>query len=168
VGALNLDFLCIHPFRDGNGRASRLLLLLSCYHAGLEVGRYISLERLIEQNKERYYEVLKLSSDGWHQGKHDPWHYINFLLYTLKEAYQEFERRAGDMKMPRGEKQGLVRQAIEQAPGTFTVTDLQRECPGVSLDMIRHVLKQLQSDGSVKCLGRGRSAKWQKTSSEMR
>jgi Fic family protein len=153
LGALNLDFLCIHPFRDGNGRVSRLLLLLSCYHAGLEVGRYISLERLIEQNKERYYEVLKLGSEGWHQGKHDPWHYINFLLYTLKEAYQEFARRAGDVKMPRGEKQGLVAQAIERTIGPFRVADLQRDCPGVSLDMIRHVLKQLRAEGTSSASG---------------
>jgi Fic family protein len=168
LGMLNLDFLCIHPFRDGNGRASRLLLLLSCYHAGVEVGRYISLERLIEQNKERYYEVLKLSSDSWHQGKHNPWHYVNFLLYTLKQAYQEFEQRTGDVKMPRGEKQGLVTQAIERALASFTVADLQRECPGVSVDMIRHVLKQLRENGSVECLGRGRNARWQKTSGETR
>jgi Fic family protein len=166
VGALNLDFLCIHPFRDGNGRASRLLFLLGTYYAGLEVGRYISLERLIEQNKERYYEVLKLSSDGWHQGKHNPWHYINFLLYTLKEAYQEFERRAGDMAMPRGEKQGLVLRAIEQSSGSFTVTELQQECPGVSVDMIRHVLKQLRDKRRVECLGRGRNARWRKISGE--
>jgi Fic family protein len=166
LGALNLDFLCIHPFRDGNGRASRLLLLLSCYHAGVEVGRYISLERLIEQNKERYYEVLKFSSEGWHQGRHDPWHYINFLLYTLKQAYQEFERRSGDMAMPRGEKQGLVLRAIELASGPFTVTEMQRACPGVSVDMIRHVLKQLRDKGMVECLGRGRNARWQKTSGE--
>jgi Fic family protein len=72
VAAFNLDFLCIHPFRDGNGRASRLLLLLQCYHLGFEVGRYISLERLIEQNKERYYETLAQSSRGWHEGAHDP------------------------------------------------------------------------------------------------
>jgi Fic family protein len=168
LGMLNLDFLCIHPFRDGNGRISRLLLLLSCYHAGVEVGQYIGLERLIEQNKERYYELLKLSSDGWHQGKHNPWHYINFLLYTLKHAYQEFERRAGDRKMPRGEKRGLVMQAIERAPGSFTVADLQRECPGVSVDLIRHVLKQLRDNGGVKCLGRGRNASWQRTSGETR
>jgi hypothetical protein len=134
----------------------------------VEVGRYISLERLIEQNKERYYEVLKLSSDGWHEGKHDPWHYINFLLYTLKQAYQEFEQRVGDVKMPRGEKQGLVMQAIERALGSFTVADLQRECPGVSVDMIRHVLKQLQGEGNVECLGRGRNARWQKTSGGIR
>src|SRR5258707_2443082 len=149
LAALDLDFLCIHPFRDGNGRASRLLFLLECYHAGLEVGRYISLERLIEQNKERYYEVLKLSSEGWHQGKHNPWHYINFLLYTLLDAYKEFEQRVGDMAAPRGEKQGLVMNAIVRAPGSFKIADLQRECPGVSVDMIRHVLKRLREKKEV-------------------
>ena len=89
LGAFNLDFLCIHPFRDGNGRVSRLLFLLLAYHQGLEVGRYLSLERLIEHNKERYYETLKLSSDGWHEERHNAWHYINFLLYTLLDAYKE-------------------------------------------------------------------------------
>jgi Fic family protein len=82
IAALNLDFLCIHPFRDGNGRVSRLLLLLGCYHCGLEVGRYISLERLIEENKERYYEVLETSSQRWHEGKHDPWPAINYALHS--------------------------------------------------------------------------------------
>src|SRR5262249_47235559 len=108
VAACNLDFLCIHPFRDGNGRVSRLLFLLQAYHQGVEVGRYVSLERLIEQNKERYYETLKQSSDGWHEGKHDPWHYINFLLYTLLDAYKELEKRVGETASPRGEKTALV------------------------------------------------------------
>ncbi len=80
LAACNLDFLCIHPFRDGNGRASRLLMLLQSYQLGYEVGRYISLERLIEQNKARYYETLELSSQGWHEGKHDPWPYVNYVL----------------------------------------------------------------------------------------
>lgn len=95
MAAMNLDFLCIHPFRDGNGRVSRLLLLLQCYHLGYEVGRYISLERTIEENKERYYETLEMSSHGWHEGNHDPWPYINYLLYILKVAYREFEERVG-------------------------------------------------------------------------
>src|SRR2546422_8033030 len=84
LAAMNLDFLCIHPFRDGNGRVSRLLMLLQSYHLGFEVGRYISLERLMEQNKERYYETLELSSQGWHEGKHNPWPYVNYLLFILK------------------------------------------------------------------------------------
>ena len=84
AAALNLDFLCIHPFRDGNGRASRLLFLLACYHCGIEAGRYISLERLVEQNKERYYEVLEQSSQRWHEGRHDPWPAMNFLLFMIR------------------------------------------------------------------------------------
>ena len=97
LAAFNLDFLCIHPFRDGNGRVSRLLMLLQCYHQGIEVGRFVSLERLIEQNKERYYENLKLSSQGWHRGMHDPWHYINFVCFILRDAYREFEECLGDV-----------------------------------------------------------------------
>jgi Fic family protein len=92
MAAMNLDFLCIHPFRDGNGRVSRLLLLLYCSHLGYEVGRYVSLERLIEENNERYYETLDQSSRGWHEGRHDPWPYINFILFILKSAYREFEQ----------------------------------------------------------------------------
>lgn len=85
----NLDFLCIHPFRDGNGRVSRLLFLLQCYQAGCPVGRYISLERLIEENKERYYETLESASVGWHEGKNDPWPYVNYMLFIIKSAYAE-------------------------------------------------------------------------------
>src|SRR5262249_54567718 len=109
MAAFNLDFLCIHPFRDDNGRVSRLLLLLQCYHLGYEVGRYISLERLIEQNKERYYETLEQSSQGWHEGRHDPWPYINYLLFILKTAYQEFEERVGQTISPKGAKTELIR-----------------------------------------------------------
>lgn len=163
LAAFNLDFLCIHPFRDGNGRVSRLLLLLQCYHSGFEVGRYVSLERLIEQNKQRYYETLEQSSQGWHEGKHDPWPYINYLLYILKTAYNEFEHRAGQTKAPRGEKRAIVAGAVQRATGDFSIADLRRECPGVSVDMIRHVLKGLKKRGDVKCLGRGRSALWRRT-----
>ena len=162
IAGLNLDFLCIHPFRDGNGRVSRLLLLLSLYHCGFEVGRYISLERLIEENKERYYEVLELSSKGWHQGKHDPWPYINYLLFILTQAYQEFERRLVGVKSPRGAKTAQVEAAIQAFPGDFGLTDLERACPGVSRDMIRRVLKILRQQARVECLGRGPGALWRK------
>jgi len=162
LAAFNLDFLCIHPFRDGNGRVSRLLLLLTCYHAGLEVGRYISLERLIEQNKERYYETLQQSSLGWHEGKHDPWPYINYLFYIIKSAYHEFEDRLGQTAEPRGAKTEMVESAIERIEGTFTLAALEEKCPGVSRDMIRKVLKDLQKEGKIKCLGRGPMAPWGK------
>ncbi|HJQ26848.1 MAG TPA: Fic family protein [Blastocatellia bacterium] len=161
LAAMNLDFLCVHPFRDGNGRASRLLLLLQCYHLGYEVGRYISIERLIEENKERYYETLEQSSQGWHEGRHDPWPYINYLLYILKTAYREFEERVGEIKSPRGAKTELITNAISRMEGPFSVADIQHQCPGVSVDLIRHVLKNLRP--KVECLGRGHTARWQKT-----
>jgi len=162
LAAFNLDFLCIHPFRDGNGRASRLLLLLTCYHAGIDVGRYVSLERLIEENKERYYETLQLSSKGWHEGKHDPWPYIGYLLFIIKKAYDEFAERAGQVAAPRGEKTDLVELAIKSFSSDFCVTDVERLCPNVSRDMIRHLLRTLKESGLVECVGRGPGAKWRK------
>lgn len=162
LAAFNLDFLCIHPFRDGNGRVSRLLLLLLCYHLGYEACRYISLERLIEQNKARYYETLEESSQGWHEGNHNPWPYINYLLFILKAAYKEFEQRLGQVKSPRGAKTDLVESAIRNIAGKFTLNDLQRACPGVSRDMVRRVLRDLQKSGTVECLGRGPGAAWRK------
>ena len=162
AAALNLDFLCIHPFRDGNGRVSRLLFLLACYHCGLEVGRYISLERLIEQNKERYYEVLEQSSARWHDGKHDAWPAMNFLLFILTQACKEFEQRVGQLKSPRGEKTAMVLAAIARQISTFRVADVQAECPGVGLDLIRQLLARLRKEKKIKALGTGRGAKWEK------
>jgi Fic family protein len=164
LAAFNLDFLCIHPFRDGNGRVSRLLLLLQLYHLGYEAGRYVSLERVIEQNKERYYETLEASSHNWHDGKHNPWHYINFILFVTKAVYQEFEERVGALATPRGAKTELLLSAIDQAVGPFRVADLQQKCFGVSLDMIRVTLKKLRQEEKVRCLGRGQHAQWEKTS----
>jgi Fic family protein len=162
LAAFNLDFLCIHPFRDGNGRVSRLLLLLQCYHLGYEAGRYISLERLIEQNKERYYETLEQSSQGWHDGTHDPWPFVNYLLSILKTAYREFAERVGEVSSPRGSKTDLVLSAIGQLQGEFTVTQLEHSCPGVSRDMIRRVLREQQQADMVECQGRGPAARWKK------
>lgn len=163
LAAFNLDFLCIHPFRDGNGRVSRLLLLLQSYHIGYEAGRYISLERLIEQNKERYYQTLEQSSIDWHEGKHDPWPYINYVLSIFNLACREFETRVGQTGSEKGAKTVIIKAAIDQKTGPFTISELQLECPDVSIDMIRTVLKQLKDGGHVECTSRGRSAKWQKT-----
>jgi len=113
--------------------------LLMCYHLGYEVGRYISLERLVEQNKERYYETLGQSSQGWHEGRHSPWPFVNYALYILTLAYRELESRVGQTKDPRGAKTELVRNAILRRTAPFQVADLQRDCPGVSIDWIRHI-----------------------------
>ncbi|MCL5772684.1 MAG: Fic family protein [Actinobacteria bacterium] len=161
MAALNLDFLCIHPFRDGNGRVSRLLLLLNCYHTGIEVGWYISIERLIEVHKERYYETLEESSYGWYEGKHNPWSYINFILFILNSAYKEFKERVGEVKEIRGMKTEIVHSVIKQQKVPFSIANIQKQCPGVSIDMIRHILKKLQATGKVKCLGQGKYAQWE-------
>jgi Fic family protein len=161
MAAFNLDFLCIHPFRDGNGRVSRLLLLLQCRQFGFEVGRFISLERLVEQNKDRYYETLEQSSQGWHEGQHDPWPYINFTLSILKTAYQEFAERVGDIQAPRGSKTEMILAALQRMPPEFTVAQLEQACPGVSREMLRRVLGE-QKGKSVECIGRGPGAKWKK------
>lgn len=160
VAALVLDFLCIHPFRDGNGRVSRLLTLLALYHHGYEVGRYLSLERLIEDSREEYYRVLHLSSQGWHEGRHDfgPW--LNYFLGILRRAYGEFAARAGEVKSPRGTKAHLVTQAIQNQPGEFRLVDIERACPGVGREWIRVLLADLKAQGEVACRGRGPAARW--------
>jgi len=156
------DFLCIHPFRDGNGRTSRLLALLLCYHAGAEVGRYISLERLIEQNKERYYETLQQSSAGWHEGRHNPWPFVNYTLWILKQAYGEFEQRVGDIGEPMGAKAALIRDAITRLPMTFRLVDVESACPGVGRDWIRKVLRQLKAEKLLRATGYGLKARWER------
>jgi Fic family protein len=167
LAAFNLDILCIHPFRDGNGRVSRLLWLLQSLQLGYEVGRYISLERLVEQNKERYYETLERSSQRWHEGGHDPWPYIHYVLSIMKEAYRDFIDRVGEIKAPRGEKRGMVLSGIDRLlsgpRGRFKISELEQVCPGVSRDMIRHVLRDQQAQGAIRCSGRGVGAAWSRS-----
>jgi Fic family protein len=100
TAALVFDFLCIHPFRDGNGRISRLLTLLALYQHGFEVGRYVSLERLVEESRADYYDVLRRSSEHWHEGNHDLLPWLNYFLAILKRAYREFEDRAAPTHSP--------------------------------------------------------------------
>jgi Fic family protein len=157
-----LDFLCIHPFLDGNGRMARLITVLLLYHYGYEVSRYISLERIIEQTKESYYETLHKSSQGWHKGKHDALPWTEYFLSTILAAYKEFESRFKRVSTGRGSKTDIVLNAIDSIIGDFGISDLEKACPTVSRDMIRHVLKQLKKQGKVIALGKGRFARWRK------
>ena len=160
VAALVLDFLCIHPFRDGNGRVSRLLTLLTLYQQGYEVGRYISLERLIEESRENYYESLRLSSARWHQGDHELTPWLNFTFTMIRRAYLELEERAGQAGAPRGAKSERVLAAIRAQPDEFRLRDLERDCPGVGREWIRTLLAELKKSGDVTCRGRGPGARW--------
>lgn len=162
IACLILDFLSIHPFRDGNGRVSRLLALLALYQNGFGVGKYISLERIVEQSKETYYESLNKSSQDWHKAKHNILPWFNYFLSTIITAYKEFEQRAGQLKPGRGAKTQIIGQAIFNQAGEFSVSDIERECPGVSRDMIRVVFRQLQYEKKIICLGKGKSARWRR------
>jgi len=162
ANAFLLDFLCIHPFTDGNGRMARLLSLLLYYAAGYQVGRYVSLERIIEQTKETYYEALYRSSQRWDSGQHDltPWY--QYSLSILVYAYREFETQVNQATAAPGAKSQAVISAVQAfAPEqTFSIADLERICPTVSRATIRRVLDDLRAEGRVACLGAGRSAQW--------
>jgi Fic family protein len=157
-----LDFLCIHPFADGNGRVSRLLTLMLLYQSGYEVGRYISLERIFEQSKETYYESLEASSQGWHEAKHDVRPWLNYFWGVLIRAYKEFEERVGTLAAGRGSKTELVRAAVKRRTAPFGISDIESDCPGVSREMIRLVLNALRREGQLSLQGRGPGARWLK------
>ena len=157
-----LDLLCIHPFADGNGRVARLVTLLLLYHHGFEVGRYISLERIIEESKATYYESLEASSHEWHDGKHDPHPWLNYFWGFLLRAHSEFEERVASLPTGRGSKTEQVKAAVNRRIGPFAISDIVRDCPGVSRDMIRLVLRELRDEGVIVLQGRGRGAKWLK------
>src|SRR4030066_1410929 len=144
IASFIFDFECIHPFWDGNGRIGRLLTLLLLYQAGYEVGRYISLERIIEESKETYYEALLKSSRDWHEARHDlkPW--WNYFLGMLTAAYKEFETRVGTITSARGAKREMVYSAINRLPERFTIGDLKRACPGVSYPTLHRALSDLR------------------------
>jgi Fic family protein len=162
IATFILDFECVHPFKDGNGRIGRLLALLLLYQVGYEVGRYISLERIVEESKETYYDALYKSSQGWHEGKHDlrPW--WNYFLGMLIAAYKEFEDRVGTITSARVAKREMVRSAIERLPERFAIGDLKRACPGVSYPTLQRALADMRKEKKVRCLGRGPDAEWER------
>jgi Fic family protein len=152
-----LDFLTIHPFDDGNGRMSRLLTLLLLYQAGYEVGRFIGLEKLIEDSNETYYESLEKSTAGWDKGEHDIWPWTNYLLGVLNAAYKEFESRVGTVAVGRGSKAERIKQFVRsRTSDVFTAEDLTRALPDVSRDHIRAELRKLADAGVLQSPGPGR------------
>ncbi|MGE5623724.1 MAG: Fic family protein [Methanocella sp.] len=158
-----LDFLCIHPFRNGNGRMARLLTLLLLYKAGYDVGRYISLEQIVERTRESYYESLYASSRRWHDGAHSllPW-WEYFLGVMVLGAYREYERRVGVMTDSPGAKSRLVADVVERLPRRFLYSEVERGCPGVSRPTIHRVLGSLRQQGRIRCVKAGRGATYEK------
>jgi Fic family protein len=155
-----LDFLCIHPFPDGNGRMARLLALQLLYQFDYAAGRFISLERIFEESKESYCETLEASSRRWHQGAHDVAPWLNYSWGALLRAYKEFEQRVGTIERRRGAKGDRVRAEILKRSLPFSISEIEEACPGVSRDMVRLVLRALKAEGVIAPTGKGRAAKW--------
>ena len=151
-----LDFLCIHPFNDGNGRMSRLLTLLLLYRAGYVVGKYISIERLIADSKETYYEVLQDSSFGWHDSENDYLPFVRYMLGVVIAAYREFESRV-DILITKGlSKPERVREIIRNKPGRITKSQIMKECPDISQKTVERALKDLLDGNEIIKIGGGR------------
>jgi Fic family protein len=157
TGAYVFDFLMIHPFNDGNGRMSRLLTLLLLYQAGHDIGRFVSLERLIEKSKETYYEALQASTDGWDRGEHDIWPWLDYFLGILIGAYRQLDEYAAGLGAGRGSKATRIRNFIRlHIADTFTLAEIQEALPDIGVDHIRAELRKLRDVGAVESPGRGR------------
>ena len=150
------DFLCIHPFNDGNGRMSRLLTTLLLYRSGFYVGKYISLEAKIAKNKDLYYDALSASQDGWHEGTDDPVPFIKYLLGTILAAYRDFEDRFALVETKRSALE-TVRLATQNKIGRFTKQDIRELCPSLSVSSVEGALRKLVASGELKREGSGKS-----------
>ncbi len=148
------DFLCIHPFLDGNGRMSRLLTTLLLYRAGYEVGKYISLEAKIAKNKGAYYDALELSQTGWHEEKDDPTPFIKYLLGTIISAYRDFEDR---MEIISPSSEDTVRKAVESRIGKFAKREIIELCPNISASTVERNLRAMVNRGELEKQGAGKS-----------
>ena len=149
------DFLCVHPFNDGNGRMSRLLTTLLLYRAGYVVGRYVSLEKKIADLKDLYYDSLNMSQNGWHEGEDDPTPFIKYILKTIIAAYKDFEERIEiiDIKEPAIEQ---VRAAVYKKIGKFTKSEIMEMCPKLGRASVENSLTALVNEEVLERRGRGR------------
>ena len=151
-----LDFLCIHPFNDGNGRMSRLLTLLLLYKAGYIVGKYISIEKVIETSKDTYYEALQSSSQDWHEEKNDYAHFVRYMLGVILSAYREFSERVKVLTTSGMSKPDRIREIIKDTLGKITKTEIMHECPDISQEAIQRTLNELVKNGNIIKIGGGR------------
>lgn len=151
-----LDFLCIHPFHDGNGRMSRLLTLLLLYRAGYFVGRYVSLERLIADSEETYYEALLESSNGWHEGQNDYLPFVRYMLGVIVAAYREFASRVEILAMKKLSKTDRVNAFIQNTVGKITKSQILSQCPDISQKTVERALAELLKREDIVKIGGGR------------
>ena len=155
-----LDFLCIHPFNDGNGRMSRLLTLLLLYRSGYIVGKYISIEKLIENTKDLYYEYLQQSSTGWHEELNDYEPFVKYMLGIIVAAYREFSSRVKLITTSGMSKPDRVREVIKNTLGTITKKEILEKCPDISQATVQRALADLLERGEIEKIGGGRYTKY--------
>lgn len=155
-----LDFLCIHPFQDGNGRMSRLLTLLLLYRAGYAVGKYVSIEKLIEESKEDYYDCLYESVDQWCENKNDYEPFTKYMLRVIFAAYRDFYSRASLLATEGLSKQDRVAEIIHSTVGTITKTEILGKCPDISQVTVQRALAELVESGKILKIGGGRYTKY--------
>ena len=153
-----LDFLCVHPFHDGNGRMSRLLTLLLLYRSGFLVGKYISIELLIEGSKSDYYEALQASSMHWHENGCDMSPYVEYTLGIILKAYRELESRVKGLVTARMSKADRIRAVVNATLGKVTKRDILVKCPDISTAMVELTLKALLDEGVIRKIGNGRAS----------
>lgn len=151
-----LDFLCIHPFNDGNGRMSRLLTLLLLYRSGYFVGKYISIERLIADSKGTYYEALQDSSAGWHEGNNDYLPFVRYMLGIVVAAYREFAARVDTLVTKGLSKPDRVREIVRNTTGRGTKTQIMNQCPDISQKTVERALAGMLKNGEILKIGGGR------------
>lgn len=151
-----LDFLCIHPFNDGNGRMSRLLTLLLLYRSGYIVGKYISIEKVIEQSKETYYETLYQSSAGWHENENDYAPFVRYLLGAIVAAYREFSSRVQFLVTSGLSKPDRIRELIKNTLGKITKSEIMEKFPDISQATVQRTLIELQKNNEIIKLSGGR------------
>ena len=152
-----LDFLCIHPFNDGNGRMSRLLTLLLFYKAGYIVGKYVSMEMLIEKTKETYYEALQASSAGWHESENSYEPFVKYYLGVMLKAYNEFESRVEHLKHRSLSKPDRIKAVIDSKVGKITKKEIMELCPDISKVTVERTLTDLVKSGYIAKIGAGPS-----------
>lgn len=151
-----LDFLCIHPFPDGNGRMSRLFTLLLLYQDGYHVGKYISVEKVISESKETYYEVLLECSEGWHEGQNNYLPFVRYMLGLIVAAYREFSSRVSLLSTRGLSKPEIIREVIKETMGKITKAEIMVKCPDISHTTVQRALKELQENGEIIKIGGGR------------
>ena len=151
-----LDFLCIHPFNDGNGRMSRLLTLLLLYRAGYIVGKYISIEKVIEESKATYYEALQNSSYCWHEEENDYSHFVRYMLGVILSAYRDFSSRVRVLTTSGLSKPERIQEIIKDTLGKITKAEIIQKCPDISQITVQRTLNELVKNGDVVKIGGGR------------